>query len=125
MADVLKKVPVREQDPKVRATNFNEVCYGYNKEEAMEEANRCIHCKNAKCITGCPVNINIPDFIEKVKEGSFLLFRRALLSPRRKQRALAAFLPVRIRKRSLRAPKDQYLSLLLFRRALPQPLLPI
>ena len=47
MADVLKKVPVREQDPKVRATNFDEVCLGYNKEEAMEEAQRCIGCKNA------------------------------------------------------------------------------
>ena len=71
MADVLKKVPVREQDPKVRATNFDEVCLGYNKEEAMEEASRCINCKNAKCVTGCPVNINIPGFIQKVKEGEF------------------------------------------------------
>ena len=71
MADVLKKVPVREQDPKVRATNFEEVCYGYNKEEAVEEASRCIHCKNAKCVTGCPVNIDIPDFIGAVKEGNF------------------------------------------------------
>ncbi|MGI6006258.1 MAG: NADPH-dependent glutamate synthase [Ruminococcus sp.] len=71
MADVLKKVPVREQDPKVRATNFEEVCYGYNKEEAMEEASRCINCKNAKCITGCPVSINIPAFIAQVKEGKF------------------------------------------------------
>lgn len=70
MADVLKKVPVREQDPKVRATNFDEVCLGYNKEEAMEEAARCIHCKNAKCVEGCPVNINIPDFIKEVKEGN-------------------------------------------------------
>ena len=71
MADMLKKVPVREQDPKVRATNFDEVCLGYNKEEAMEEAVRCLHCKNAKCITGCPVNINIPEFIGHVKEGDF------------------------------------------------------
>ena len=47
MADVLKKVPVREQDAKVRATNFEEVCYGYNKEEAVEESMRCITCKNA------------------------------------------------------------------------------
>ena len=70
MADVLKKVPVREQDAKERATNFNEVCYGYSQEEAMEEAARCIHCKNAKCISGCPVNINIPDFIAQVKEGN-------------------------------------------------------
>ncbi len=71
MADVLKKVPVREQDPKVRATNFDEVCLGYNAEEAMEEASRCLHCKNAKCVQGCPVNINIPDFIMEVKEGKF------------------------------------------------------
>ena len=71
MADVLKKVPVREQDAKVRATNFEEVCYGYNKEEAMEEASRCINCKNAKCIEGCPVSINIPAFIHEVKEGNF------------------------------------------------------
>ena len=70
MADVLKKVPVREQDPKVRATNFEEVCLGYNKEEAMEEATRCINCKNAKCIQGCPVSINIPGFIHEVKEGN-------------------------------------------------------
>ena len=71
MADVLKKVPVREQDAQVRATNFEEVCYGYNKEEAMEEASRCINCKNAKCIEGCPVSINIPAFIHEVKEGNF------------------------------------------------------
>ena len=71
MADVLKKVPVREQDPKVRATNFDEVCLGYNKEEAMEEAARCINCKKAKCVQGCPVNIQIPDFIHEVKEGNF------------------------------------------------------
>ena len=71
MADVLKKVPVREQDPKVRATNFEEVCYGYNKEEAMEEASRCIGCKNAKCVQGCPVAIDIPGFIDKVKTGEF------------------------------------------------------
>ena len=70
MADVLKKVPVREQEPKVRATNFEEVCYGYNKEEAMEEATRCINCKNAKCIQGCPVGINIPGFISEVKSGN-------------------------------------------------------
>ena len=69
MADVLKKVPVREQDPKVRATNFDEVCLGYNMEEAMEEASRCINCKNAKCIQGCPVSINIPAFVKAVKEG--------------------------------------------------------
>lgn len=67
--DVLKKIPVREQDAKERAANFEEVCLGYNKEEAMEEAARCINCKNAQCIKGCPVSINIPGFIEKVKEG--------------------------------------------------------
>ena len=71
MGDVLKKVPVREQAPKVRATNFDEVCLGYNKEEAMEEASRCINCKNAKCMQGCPVSINIPAFIKEVKEGNF------------------------------------------------------
>ena len=70
MADVLKKVPVREQDPKVRATNFEEVCLGYNREEAMEEANRCLGCKVAKCIDGCPVAIDIPGFIKEVKEGN-------------------------------------------------------
>lgn len=70
MADVLKKVPVREQAPKVRAANFEEVCLGYNKEEAMEEAARCINCKNAKCVGGCPVSINIPAFIHEVKEGN-------------------------------------------------------
>ena len=69
MADMFKRVPVREQDAKVRATNFEEVCYGYNKEEAMEEAARCLNCKNAKCIQGCPVSINIPGFISKVKDG--------------------------------------------------------
>lgn len=67
--DVLKKTPVREQNPKVRAANFEEVCLGYNKEEAMEEASRCINCKNAQCIKGCPVSINIPGFIERVKNG--------------------------------------------------------
>ena len=71
MADVLKKVPVREQAPKVRATNFDEVCLGYNADEAMEEASRCINCKNAKCMQGCPVSINIPAFVHEVKEGNF------------------------------------------------------
>ncbi len=71
MADVLKKVPVREQDPKVRATNFEEVCLGYNKEEAMEEAVRCLNCKKPRCVAGCPVSIDIPGFIQEVKNGSF------------------------------------------------------
>ena len=70
MADMLKKVPVREQDAKVRATNFDEVCLGYNMEEAMDEATRCLNCKNAKCIDGCPVAIDIPAFIREVKEGN-------------------------------------------------------
>lgn len=68
--DVNKKIPVREQDPKVRATNFEEVCLGYNDEEAKEEASRCINCKNAQCIKGCPVSINIPAFVEQVKNGN-------------------------------------------------------
>ena len=67
--DVLKKVPVREQDAVERAANFEEVCLGYNLEEAMEEASRCINCKNAQCVKGCPVSINIPGFVEKVKEN--------------------------------------------------------
>ena len=67
---MLKKVPVREQDPKVRATNFEEVCLGYNQEEAMEEAQRCLGCKKPKCVEGCPVSINIPGFIEHIKEGN-------------------------------------------------------
>ena len=71
MAKGLNRVPVREQEPKVRATNFDEVCLGYNKDEAVEEAQRCLGCKNAKCITGCPVNINIPAFVAQVKEGNF------------------------------------------------------
>lgn len=69
--DVLKKVPVREQDAKVRAGNFEEVCYGYNQEEAMAEASRCLKCKNAKCMGGCPVSINIPGFIKEVEAGNF------------------------------------------------------
>lgn len=69
--DVMKKVPVREQDPKVRAHNFEEVCLGYSKEEAMEEASRCLNCKNPQCMQGCPVSINIPGFIAKVKDGDF------------------------------------------------------
>ena len=67
--DILKKVPVREQDPQVRAKNFEEVCLGYNLEEAMCEASRCITCKNAQCVKGCPVSIDIPGFISKVKDG--------------------------------------------------------
>ncbi len=68
--DVLTKVPVREQEAAARAKNFDEVCLGYNKEEAMEEAARCINCKNAQCVKGCPVAIDIPAFIEQVKLGN-------------------------------------------------------
>ncbi|MCD8119532.1 MAG: NADPH-dependent glutamate synthase [Lachnospiraceae bacterium] len=67
----MDRVPVREQDSKVRATNFEEVCYGYNEEEAKLEASRCIKCKNARCITGCPVGIDIPAFIKEVQDGNF------------------------------------------------------
>ena len=69
--DMMKKVPVREQDPKVRATNFDEVCLGYNAEEAQAESTRCLNCKNPKCVAGCPVRINIPAFIQKIKGGDF------------------------------------------------------
>ena len=68
--DMMTKVPVREQDPKVRATNFEEVCLGYNEQEATDEASRCLNCKNAQCVQGCPVSINIPGFIAQVKEGN-------------------------------------------------------
>ncbi|MDE7299399.1 MAG: NADPH-dependent glutamate synthase, partial [Lachnospiraceae bacterium] len=67
--DVLKRVPVREQEPAVRAANFEEVCLGYNKEEAMAEATRCLKCKKPQCQTGCPVNIDIPSFIREIEAG--------------------------------------------------------
>lgn len=65
------RVPIREQDPKVRAHNFEEVCLGYTEDEAVSEAERCLNCKNPMCVTKCPVSINIPAFIEKVKERKF------------------------------------------------------
>ncbi len=68
--NVLTKIPAKEQDAKERAANFEEVCYGYELEEAMEEAKRCIDCKNAKCIKGCPVGIDIPGFIRELKDGN-------------------------------------------------------
>ena len=71
MANKIPRVSVREQDPAVRATNFEEVCYGYNAEEAQLEASRCLNCKNPRCVSACPVNINIPAFIQKVGEGDF------------------------------------------------------
>ena len=69
MANRIPRVPVREQDPQVRATNFEEVCYGYNSEEAALEASRCLNCKNPRCVNSCPVHINIPEFIHHIAEG--------------------------------------------------------
>ncbi len=66
-----KKTPVPEQDPKVRACNFEEVTLGYTAEQAIEEAKRCLNCKNPLCRAGCPVSVRIPEFIEKVSEGDF------------------------------------------------------
>ncbi len=71
MAEGFIKVPVREQAPEVRAHNFEEVCYGYNAEEAMAESARCLNCKNPRCVQGCPVQIDIPGFIMKIKDGNF------------------------------------------------------
>lgn len=67
--DMQKRIPIREQDAAQRASNFEEVSYGYNKEEAMLEANRCLNCKKPRCVSGCPVSINIPRFIMQLKEG--------------------------------------------------------
>ena len=69
MANKIPRVPVREQDPALRATNFEEVCYGYNLEEARTEASRCLHCRNPRCVAACPVGIRIPDFIAALHEG--------------------------------------------------------
>ena len=63
MANKIPRVPVREQDPKVRAANFEEVCYGYNEEEAVLEASRCLHCKNPRCVSACPVSVKIPESV--------------------------------------------------------------
>ena len=67
----LTKVPMPEQDPNVRNKNFLEVATGYTEEMAMEEASRCLNCKNKPCVSGCPVNVRIPEFIAKVAEGKF------------------------------------------------------
>ena len=67
----LNKNPMPMQDPKARAKNFEEVTYGYSKEAAQNEADRCLNCKNPLCVTGCPVNISIPEFINKIKEGDY------------------------------------------------------
>ena len=69
--DMMKRVPIMEQDPKVRATNFDEVCLGYTEEEAVAEASRCLNCKKPLCVGGCPVSINIPAFIQEVKNRNF------------------------------------------------------
>ncbi len=71
MADGFVRVPISEQDPKVRATNFEEVCLGYTEDEAVEEASRCLNCKKPMCVGGCPVSINIPAFIQEVKARNF------------------------------------------------------
>lgn len=67
----LKKVPIPEQDPKVRSGNFKEVTLGYTEEMAMEEAMRCLNCKHKPCVNGCPVNVQIPEFITLITEGKF------------------------------------------------------
>ena len=71
MQDRMKRTPVTEQAPEVRARNFEEVCLGYDEEKAIKEANRCLGCKNPKCVEGCPVAIDIPGFIAFAKEGNF------------------------------------------------------
>lgn len=70
--DILKKYPAREQAPEVRITNFKEVSLGYDEETAVEEAQRCLNCKNKACVGACPVNVDIPAFISLVKERRFL-----------------------------------------------------
>lgn len=69
--DRMKRTPVKEQNPEVRAKNFQEVCLGYSKDEAVLEASRCLECKKPMCVSECPVSINIPAFISKVKEENF------------------------------------------------------
>lgn len=66
-----KRVPVREQSPEIRAKNFDEVCLGYHSEEAMQEASRCLNCRNAKCVDLCPVMVEIPQFVQQIKNGAF------------------------------------------------------
>ena len=67
----LKKNPMPSQEPDVRNKNFDEVALGYTEEMAIDEAKRCLNCKNPKCVNGCPVNVHIPEFIAKVAEGKF------------------------------------------------------
>lgn len=72
MANRIPRVPVREQEPSVRAHNFEEVCYGYDEKEAVLEASRCLNCKNPHCVQACPVNVHIPSFIAEVAAGNFI-----------------------------------------------------
>ena len=67
----LKKNEMPTQDPVERSKNFKEVALGYTEQQAIEEAQRCLNCKNKPCVAGCPVKIYIPDFIAKVAEGDF------------------------------------------------------
>lgn len=78
MAEKMRRIPVREQDPKVRAGNFEEVCYGYDEEEAVREASRCLNCRNPHCVQHCPVGICIPEFIAQVKAGDFAAAARVI-----------------------------------------------
>ncbi|MFR3488402.1 MAG: hypothetical protein ACLTTP_03425 [Alistipes ihumii] len=70
MANKIPRVPVREQDPKVRVTNFEEVCYGYDLDEARLEASRCLGCKKPRCVEHCPVSLQIPQFIAQLRDGN-------------------------------------------------------
>ena len=72
MANRIPRVPVREQEPSVRAHNFEEVCYGYDEKEAVLEASRCLNCKNPHCVQACPVNVHIPSFVAEVAAGNFM-----------------------------------------------------
>ena len=67
----LTKVPMPEQEPQIRARNFKEVTLGYTKEMAMEEAQRCLNCKNKPCVSGCPVGVRIPEFVAEIAQGNF------------------------------------------------------
>ncbi|WP_297832156.1 NADPH-dependent glutamate synthase [uncultured Rikenella sp.] len=78
MANKIPRVPVREQDPKVRATNFEEVCYGYDLDEATLEASRCLGCKKPRCVEACPVSVGIPDFIRCIVNGDISAAARVI-----------------------------------------------
>ena len=97
MANNIPRVPVREQDPKVRATNFKEVCYGYSKEEAMLEATRCLNCKKPACMTACPVSVKIPFFIHQIAEGNFKEAAKIAKEAQPKEMWLTHFSPSLVR----------------------------